>query len=225
MLSFDVRKRLDKFSLDMRLELDGGGITAVFGPSGAGKTTLARLLAGLAAPDEGHIEFDGEIFFDGRLGIDLPPERRGVGYMFQEHRLFPHMSVYQNLNFGSFAGGRRLNIDLRELAEFFGIAGLLKRSPASLSGGESQRAALARAILSATSFIVMDEPLSSLDEKRRWDLVAYIAEIPRRFHVPVLYITHSREEVMRLADRAFTVEAGRITGYGRPEEILPTVVA
>ena len=220
MLHIDITKRLDRFSLEIVLDIDVPGITAVFGPSGAGKSTFAKILAGLCTPDGGRISFNEKVFFDGAAGVDLPPERRGVGFLFQEHRLFPHMNVFKNLSFGCFAGGRPPCGDVAEIAKVFGIDHLLRRSPASLSGGESQRAALARAILAAENFIIMDEPLSSLDDARRENLMGYIERIPPLFGIPIIYITHSREEVTRLAQRVILIEEGRVMGCGSPSKLL-----
>ncbi len=220
MLHINITKRLDRFSLEIALDIDVPGITAVFGPSGAGKSTFAKILAGLCAPDGGQIFFNERVFFDGAAGVNLPPERRGVGFLFQEHRLFPHMNVFKNLSFGCFAGGRTPCCDIAEIASIFGIDHLLRRSPSSLSGGESQRAALARAILAAENFIIMDEPLSSLDDARREDLMAYIERIPPLFGIPIIYITHSREEVTWLAQRVILIEEGRVMGCGSPSNLL-----
>lgn len=220
MLHINITKRLDRFSLEIALDIDVPGIAAVFGPSGSGKSTFAKILAGLCAPDGGQIFFNEMVFFDGAAGVNLPHERRGVGFLFQEHRLFPHMNVFKNLSFGCFAGDRTPCCDIAEIARIFGIDHLLRRSPSSLSGWESQRAALARAILAAENFIIMDEPLSSLDDARREDLMAYIERIPPLFGIPIIYITHSREEVTRLAQRVILIEEGRVTGCCGPSKLL-----
>lgn len=220
MLHIDVSKKLDRFALEIELDTDDSGITALFGPSGAGKSTFAKILAGLCVPDRGEISVDGKVLFSSATGVNLPPERRGFGFLFQEHRLFPHMNVIKNLSFGCFAGGRPPCGDIAEIADVFGIGALLRRSPASLSGGESQRVALARAILAAENFIIMDEPLSSLDEARRDDLMGYIERIPQLFGIPIIYITHSREEVLRLAQSVILIEEGRVKGCGCPADLM-----
>lgn len=213
MLRIDISKKLGDFSLEMKLET-GSGITAVLGRSGAGKSTLAKVLAGLAEPDRGTVVFGGETFFDSARGVSLPPEKRGIGFVFQEHRLFPHLSVRSNLSFGRIAGGRRPRADMERIVELFGIENLLERRPPSLSGGESQRVSLARAILAAENFIIMDEPLCSLDAERRESLLGYIEKIPAAFDIPILYITHSANEAKRLADSILVMDAGRAVYFG-----------
>lgn len=219
MLDIDVSKKLGDFSLDLKLEI-GSGITAVLGASGAGKSTLAKLLAGLEKPDRGRIVFDGTTFFDSEAGVSLPPERRGIGFVFQEHRLFPHLSVRRNLTFGHFAGGREPRADVGRIAELFGIGALLDRAPSSLSGGESQRVSLARAILAAKNFIIMDEPLCSLDAERRASLLDYIEKIPAAFDITILYITHSADEAARLARSVLVMKAGRAVSFGPAGDVL-----
>lgn len=214
MLCIDVKKSYSGFTLDIAADIECSGITVLFGASGAGKSTLVKIIAGLTAPDRGSVLCNGEIFFDSTKKINLPPEKRGIGFMFQEHRLFPHMTVRQNICFAQRYGRRTPPADPMEIADFFGISHLLERNAASLSGGESQRTALARAISAAENFIIMDEPLSSLDEERRESLMHYIAMIPKRFVLPVLYITHSRKEVEALADRVITFADGKIINNG-----------
>lgn len=215
MLRIDIKKRLGNFSLDMKLEI-GPGITAVLGRSGAGKSTLAKLIAGLEAPDAGRISFNDAIFYDSEIGAFLPPEKRGIGFVFQEHRLFPYLSVGGNLAFGRRAGGRRQRADVGSIARLFGIEDLAARSPLSLSGGESQRVALARAIIAAENFIIMDEPLCSLDEERRSILMDYIEKIPAAFGLPIIDITHSASEAKRLAQSVLVINEGRVVSFGTP---------
>ena len=220
MLSVDVSKRLGNFALEISLQIENPGITALFGPSGAGKSTLDKMIAGLCAPERGRVAFEDKAFFDSAKGVDLPPERRGVGFLFQEHRLFPHMSVYKNLSFARAAGGRRPCCGVEEISKVFGITPLLDRKPASLSGGESQRAALARAILAAENFIIMDEPLSSLDDALKDDLLGYIEKIPPLFGFPIIYISHSKDEVLRLAEEAVIIKEGRVEKSGPAAEMM-----
>jgi molybdate transport system ATP-binding protein len=177
----------------------GPGITALFGPSGAGKTTVLDMVAGLVRPDAGRIAIGAEVLFDSAAGIDLPPERRRCGYVFQDLRLFPHRKVRDNLLFAlrlAPTDARWLTLD--EAAGFLGITHLLDRSPATLSGGEAQRVAIGRALLAAPRFLALDEPLSSLDQSRRDDILGVIERIRDELRLPILYVTHDRDELDRL---------------------------
>lgn len=220
MLEIDAAKKIGSFYLNIKARISASGITALIGPSGAGKSTAAKLVAGLLTPDDGRIAFNGMPFFDSEARVNVPPERRGIGFVFQEHRLFPHMSVLKNLAYGSSVGASGDGREIAATAEVFGISRLLDRRPDTLSGGESQRVSLARAIIAARRLVIMDEPLSSLDESRRCELLEYIAEIPRRFGLPILYITHSSREAERLADSALYIEEGRVTRSGSVPEII-----
>jgi molybdate transport system ATP-binding protein len=186
----------------------GARITALFGPSGAGKTSVLDAVAGLVRPDAGRITVGGEVLFDAAAAIDLPPERRRCGYVFQDLRLFPHRRVRDNLLFGwRLAPPEARWMSLDEAAAFLGIAHLLDRRPATLSGGEAQRVAIGRALLSAPRFLAMDEPLSSLDQPRREEILAVIERIRDELAVPILYVTHDRAEIERLG--AEVVEVGQ----------------
>ncbi len=220
MLSVEVQKRIGRLDMEIAFEMETPCITVLFGKSGAGKTTLANMLAGLVWPDQGHISFGNRVFFDSRTGCRLPPEKRGVGYVFQEHRLFSHLSVKSNLNFGRFPGGRRSSVSFDQVVDLLGIGHLLSRHPGTLSGGESQRVALGRALLGCTSFLLLDEPLSSLDQQRRDELLVYMHEIPKRLSFPMIYITHNRKEMERLADRVALIREGKLAAYGAPGEVL-----
>lgn len=191
------------------------GITVLCGKSGAGKTTLLNMIAGLVRPDEGSIVCGDVRFFDSRPGspADLPPERRGVGYVFQQHRLFSHISVEGNLLFASRYCGRKLDGGrFSKVVETLDIGHLLHRRPATLSGGEGQRVAIGRALLASDSLLLMDEPLSSLDTERKEEILGYIASVGRDFKTPILYVTHSHDEAGRLADRVLPVKDGRAEG-------------
>lgn len=178
----------------------GAGITALFGPSGAGKTSILNMVAGLLRPDEGRIVVAGELLFDSRAGVDLPPERRRSGYIFQDGRLFPHKRVRANLLYGQrLAPPEARWIDLDEVVAFLGIKHLLDRWPRTLSGGEAQRVAIGRALLSGPRFLLMDEPLSSLDASRREEILRVIERIRDDLGLPILYVSHDRTEVERLA--------------------------
>jgi molybdate transport system ATP-binding protein len=210
MLEASLFKRLGNLSIEAELSVEEPSVTVLFGRSGAGKSSIVKMLAGLMTPDRGRIAFGDKVFFDSAARVNLPPELRGVGYLFQEHRLFPHLSVKRNLTFGRFPGNRRSSLDLDEVVGLLNISHLLGRGVGALSGGESQRVALGRALLSCTSFLVMDEPLSSLDEAIKGELLDFIACIPERYGFHTIYITHDRSEAARLAKRIFLVKDGRL---------------
>ena len=212
MLEVTVEKQICDLNMKADFVVERPVITALIGKSGAGKTTLANMLAGLVKPDRGRIVFNGTVFFDGAAGAELPPEKRGVGYVFQEHRLFPHLSVRRNLTFGRWLGGRKNGEKLPKIVELLGLGQLLDRRPDTLSGGESQRVAIGRALYACESFLIMDEPLSSLDAALKEDIMNYIAMIPENFSFPMIYITHDMGEVERLAEEALVIEGGRLTG-------------
>jgi molybdate transport system ATP-binding protein len=202
----DVHCRRGEADVSARFAV-GTGLTALFGPSGTGKTSVLDMVAGLLAPDEGRIAVDGMVLFDSARRIDLPPERRGCGYVFQDSRLFPHRRVRDNLLFGwrRIASQHRW-LSLDEAVAFLGIGHLLDRMPRSLSGGEAQRVAIGRALLASPRLLLMDEPLSSLDAARREEIMGVIERIRDELHVPILYVSHDRAEVDRLA--AEVVEFG-----------------
>lgn len=220
-LEVRVRKRLGDFSTGADFVLDGVGITALYGPSGAGKTTLLNMVAGLVVPDEGRIVHNGTVFFDAAERVFLPARRRGVGYVFQEHRLFPHLSVRNNLLFAPRFCGRPYSRSFFErVVALMDLEPMLGRGVGALSGGESQRVAIGRALLACTSFLLMDEPLASLDARLRDELMGYIATIPQALGVPVLYVSHAEEEIRRLADRVLVVERGEETRLRPPRSGL-----
>ena len=178
--------------------VSGAGLTALFGPSGAGKTSLLSMVAGLLRPDAGHIRVAGETVFDAAAGIDVPTARRFAGYVFQDARLFPHLRVRANLRYGMRrATAQTMTLD--EMAAFLGIAPLLDRWPRSLSGGEAQRVAIGRALLSGPRFLLMDEPLVALDHARRGEVMGLIERVRDELGLPILYVSHDRGEVDRLA--------------------------
>jgi molybdate transport system ATP-binding protein len=195
----DVARRLGEAQVSLQLR-STSGLTALFGPSGVGKSSVLNMVAGLLRPDHGRIAVDGQILFDGASGIDLPPERRRAGYVFQDGRLFPHKRVRDNLLFGwrlAEPANRWMSLD--DAVDFLGIGHLLDRWPRTLSGGEAQRVAIGRALLSGPRFLLMDEPLSSLDAARRGEIMTVIERIRDDLKRPILYVSHDRTEVERLA--------------------------
>ena len=210
-LEVAIRRAIGAFRLDVSL-VAAAGVTALFGPSGAGKTTLARCVAGLARPDAGRIALDGRVLFDD--GIDLPPHRRGVGYVFQEPRLFPHLSVRANLLYGAPRG-----TDPGPVAAMLGIAGLLARRPGGLSGGEAARVAIGRALLREPRLLILDEPLAALDARRRERILPWLEGL-RAAGMPILYISHAIEEVARLADTLVLIRDGRVARAGPLADVL-----
>lgn len=194
----DVAKRRGDSDIACRIE-SGDGLTVLFGPSGAGKTSVLGMVAGLVEPDRGHVRVDGETLFDAALAIDLPPEKRRAGYVFQEPRLFPHQRVRANLLYGWRAGEGAVDVD--EVIGLLGLAGLLDRWPRTLSGGEARRVAIGRALLSNPRFLLLDEPLSSLDRARREEIMGLIERLRDELHLPILMVTHDRGEAERLGNR------------------------
>jgi molybdate transport system ATP-binding protein len=194
----DVARRLGDTEIACRIE-GGDGLTVLFGPSGVGKTSVLNMVAGLVAPDRGHVRVGGEALFDAALGVDLPSERRRAGYVFQEPRLFPHQRVRANLLYGWRAGQGAVDVD--ETIALLGLAGLLDRWPRTLSGGEARRVAIGRALLSNPRFLLLDEPLSSLDRARREEIMRLIERVRDAIGLPILMVTHDRSEADRLGSR------------------------
>lgn len=207
-MSFEVELSLTRGDPPIGIAFSApAGLVSLFGPSGAGKTSVLEAVAGLLRPARGRIAVAGEVLFDSARGIDLPPERRACGYVFQDGRLFPHRSVRENLLYGwrLVPPGRRW-MTLAEAVDFLGIEALLERMPRTLSGGEAQRVAIGRALLSGPRFLLMDEPLSSLDASRREEIMLVIERIRDRLGLPILYVSHDRGEVERLADQVITID-------------------
>jgi molybdate transport system ATP-binding protein len=222
MIRLSLRKRLHtsdgQIDLEAALELGPGELIALFGASGSGKTTLLRMLAGLTRPDAGRIEADGEVWFDSAAGIDLPPQRRRVGMVFQDYALFPNMSVRGNLEFA--LKDRRVADRVDAVLEATRLAELADRRPDTLSGGQKQRVALARALVSEPRILLLDEPLSALDPAMRARLQEEIHALQRRFSIPAILVSHDVAEVHRLAARVYCLEAGRIARAGTPFEVF-----
>ncbi|MEM7499452.1 MAG: molybdenum ABC transporter ATP-binding protein [Pseudomonadota bacterium] len=196
------------------------GVTALFGRSGSGKTTIANAVAGLLRPDEGRVALDETVLLDTAAGRYVPPHRRRIGYVFQEARLFPHLSVRRNLLYGRWFAGRGGGEDLPRIADLLGIAHLLDRMPGALSGGERQRVALGRALLSRPRMLVMDEPLAALDEARKAEILPYLERLRDDAAMSILYVSHSLAEVARLATTLVVLEEGRVAKAGPLVEVL-----
>jgi molybdate transport system ATP-binding protein len=210
----DVEKQLGTFALAARFAA-AGGATALFGPSGAGKTSLVNMIAGLLKPDRGAIVLDDTVLFDAAKNINVPPHRRRIGYVFQEGRLFPHLSVRQNLDYG-----RRMNRRPRDAKEFERIAALLDighlldRRPRMLSGGERQRVAVGRALLTGPRLLLLDEPLASLDAGHKREIMPYLVRLRDEAKTPIVYVSHTPAEVRRIATGVVRLEGGRVTATG-----------
>ena len=207
------------FALDVDLDLPGRGITAVFGPSGSGKTTLLRCFAGLQRGSEGLVRVNGDTWQD--EAQFKPPHRRALGYVFQEPSLFSHLTVRGNLDYGMnrvSAGARKVSLD--RAIGLLGIGGLIERKPETLSGGERQRVAIARALLTSPRLLLMDEPLAALDLARKQEIMPYLENLHTELEIPVLYVSHSPDEVARLADHLVLLDAGRAVASGPMIETL-----
>jgi molybdate transport system ATP-binding protein len=214
LLFLDVEKRLGDFRLAARFETEAR-VTALFGPSGAGKTTIINMIAGLLAPDRGRIMYRGKLLFDAAGKVNLPPYRRRFGYVFQDGRLFPHLTVRGNLEYGRRM--YRLKRDpgeLERVVAMLDIAHLADRRPGKLSGGERQRVAIGRALLMWPQLLLLDEPLASLDAARKAEIMPYLERLRDEAGVPMIYVTHQAEDARRLASMVVRVEAGRVAAVG-----------
>lgn len=213
MLALEVERRLGEFRVEAGFRVPAQGVTALFGPSGSGKTSLVNMLAGLLRPQTGRILLEDRVLFDSRAGVDVPPQKRRVGYVFQDGRLFPHLTVRGNLLYGrprGRGGGPDQGLGLEQVVELLGIGHLLGRRPGRLSGGERQRVAIGRALLRRPRLLLMDEPLASLDQGRKQELLPFIQRLARSCDLPIIYVTHSWEEIARLAHTVVTLEGGRV---------------
>lgn len=214
-LEVRIRHRLEAFALDVAVSGASQGVTALFGPSGAGKTTIVHAIAGLVTPEQGHIGIGGRVLFDSDAGINLPVEERRVGLVFQDARLFPHMSVRDNLLFGwRRAKNRASQMDIAHVIELLGLGPLLLRRTAGLSGGEKSRVALGRALLSSPALLLLDEPLAALDAQRKAEILPYLERLRDETKMPVVYVSHAVDEVLRLSDQVVVLREGRVTGQG-----------
>jgi molybdate transport system ATP-binding protein len=217
-LAVRLRHHFPSTQMDMAFEVPTPGVTVLFGPSGAGKSTVILAAAGLLRPDECQIAVNGLVLADTAAGVWLPPERRRVGLVFQDARLFPHMSVATNLRFGM----RRVApgaVRFDEVVDLLGIGALLNRRPHTLSGGERQRVAIGRALLAQPHLLLMDEPLASLDTARKAEILPYLLRLKTALALPILYVTHALDEVVQLADSMVLIAAGHIVASGTLSDI------
>ncbi|MSO72439.1 MAG: molybdenum ABC transporter ATP-binding protein [Rhodospirillaceae bacterium] len=212
-MSFDIDVEVRRGDFALKIAFQAApGLTALFGPSGAGKTSILNMIAGVLKPARGRIAVDGQVLFDSETRVDLKSEHRRVGYIFQDARLFPHMSVRSNLLYGyRLAKKTARYAEPDHVMNLLGIAGLVERRPASLSGGEQQRVAIGRALLSSPRLLLMDEPLAALDDARKLEILPHIERLRDELKIPILYVTHARAEVERLAVAVIGIEKGRVT--------------
>ncbi len=222
MIKLDLRANVGGFQLNVVFNTSGG-ITGLFGPSGAGKTSLMKVLAGLLEPDSGKIVVNDQVLFCGNDGINLSPRQRHVGYVSQAANLFPHLTVLRNLTYSQWAGRRKSSLILDDVCTLMGIEHLLERKPVSLSGGERQRVAIGRALLSGPQLLLMDEPVSALDSKRKIEVMELIEAIHLATKLPIVFISHSVEEIVRLADDVVVMQEGRVANFGSLEKVLGQV--
>lgn len=213
-LLVDVEMKLGDFSLAASFD-SPGPVTAIFGASGSGKTSLVNVIAGLRRPERGQVLLNGEALLDTARHIDLPPHRRRIGYVFQDARLFPHLTVSANLAYGEWFTPRAARYALRpQILDLLGIGHLLARRPRDLSGGEKQRVAIGRALLASPRLLLMDEPLASLDAARKAEIMPYLERLRDEIRIPIVYVSHSVDEVMRLASFIAVLDQGRLSAFG-----------
>lgn len=215
-LAIQFNKQLGATRLEVDLTLPGKGITAVFGRSGAGKTSFINVISGLIAPDDGQISVNERVLFSSQYRINLPVERRRIGYVFQEARLFPHYTVRGNLNYGVREKDEEY---FTSIVSLLALQPLLSRYPNALSGGEKQRVAIGRALLSKPDLLLMDEPLASLDMPRKREVMPFLEQLSQQVEIPILYVTHSMNEILRLAQHLVVIDAGKVVASGPIEDV------
>ena len=216
MLNLQLSQQLGDHLLDVNVNIPASGITAIFGVSGAGKTSLINAIGGLTQPQSGRIELNDRLLFDSATRVNLPPEKRRIGYVFQDARLFPHYRVRGNLQYGM---SPSMKPQFNALVALLGLESLLTRFPASLSGGEKQRVAIGRALLTAPDILLMDEQLASLDLPRKRELMPYLQKLAKQVDIPILYVSHSLDEILQLADNVLVLDAGQVKAFGPLEKV------
>ncbi|MGC0995086.1 molybdenum ABC transporter ATP-binding protein ModC [Pantoea agglomerans] len=216
MLSLNFMQQQGDHVLEVDLQIPAKGITAIFGVSGAGKTSLINAISGLTQPQRGRIQLHDRLLFDAEQKIALPPEKRRIGYVFQDARLFPHYRVRGNLQYGM---APKMKAQFDSLVSLLGLEALLPRFPLSLSGGEKQRVAIGRALLTAPDMLLLDEPLASLDLPRKRELMPYLQKLAKQVDIPMLYVSHSLEEILQLADNVLVLDAGKVKAFGPLERV------
>lgn len=222
MLRVDISKKLGEFTLEAAFKSEGR-VTGLFGASGAGKTSLVNVIAGLLRPDRGVIALDDEILDDTANGVHVPPHRRRIGYVFQDARLFPHMDVAQNLDYGRRMNGLAVDpAQHKRVTNLLDIGHLLDRRPGKLSGGERQRVALGRALLSKPRLLLLDEPLGSLDEGRKVEILPYLVRLRDEANVPMVYVSHDAAEMRQLATQIVMLRGGKVTALGGVKALAGT---
>lgn len=221
MIYVDIKKKLGNVNIDVSFSIKDNSVTTVFGQSGAGKTSIINMIAGLITPDEGVISVNGREFFNSSKKINIPTSKRNIGYIFQDIRLFPHLTIKRNLLYGvKNKNNNDLSYTLEDISSLLDISHLLDRMPLKLSGGEKQRVAIGRVLLSKPDLFLMDEPLSSLDTNRKKELLNYINIISNDFHLPILYVTHSIGEMLKISKNILFVENGKLIKYGNTTDVL-----
>ena len=221
MIDIHLEKQYKNFNLKIRYSCQDIGITAILGRSGAGKTSIINMISGLSQPTKGHIIIGGKSVYDSAKNINIAPEKRRFGYIFQEGRLFPHLSVMSNLTYGMRLipmGERHIKTD--QVIDLLDLSRLVHRKPAKLSGGEKQRVAIGRALLTSPHLLLMDEPLASLDAARKQEVLPFIKRLSTEISIRVLYVSHSMEEIQMIADKILVIINGRLAASGNTREIM-----
>lgn len=219
-LSLKLRRQVNGFILDVEWAMENE-MSVLFGFSGAGKSITLRMIAGLMDPDQGYITLGGKVLFDSRTGIDVPPQHRSIGYVFQDLALFPHMTVKGNIAYGARGLGKKEGREkVDEMITIFHLEGLEVKRPPGISGGQQQRVALARALISRPDLLLLDEPFSALDSPLRAEMQRYLIKIKKEFNIPVILVTHDLDEAYTLAERIIVYSEGKISQAGSPREVL-----